>query len=142
MGRPALAFRPPVQRRSHESLERILDAAESLIRERGFDVFRIPRPVPLLPDETRHLLRRNLRRGLSFAVDTAQFDRLYSLGEDIDATLFSALEQRTKPGAPLFVFLNYMDAHFPYVPPAPYNASFPGKRPRWPRCCSRCGAIT
>lgn len=37
MGRPALAFRPPVQRRSHESLERILDAAESLIRERGFD---------------------------------------------------------------------------------------------------------
>jgi arylsulfatase A-like enzyme len=98
--------------------------------ERGFDVFRIPRPVPLLADETRHLLRRTLRRGLSFAVDTAQFDRLYSLGEDIDAALFSTLQQRTKPGAPLFVFLNYMDAHFPYVPPAPYNASFPGKRPR------------
>ena len=98
--------------------------------ERGFDEFRIPRPVPLLPDETRYLLRRTLRRGLSFAVDTAQFDRLYSLGEDIDATLFSTLERRTKPGAPLFVFLNYMDAHFPYVPPAPYNASFPGKRPR------------
>jgi AcrR family transcriptional regulator len=37
VGRPALAFRPPVQRRSHESLERILDAAETLIRERGFD---------------------------------------------------------------------------------------------------------
>jgi arylsulfatase A-like enzyme len=98
--------------------------------ERGFDQFRIPRPVPLLADETRHLLRRRLRRGLSFAVDTAQFDRLYSLGEDIDAALFSSLQQRTKPGAPLFVFLNYMDAHFPYVPPAPYNASFPGKRPR------------
>ena len=98
--------------------------------ERGFDEFRIPRPVPLLPDETRHLLRRTLRRGLSFAVDTAQFDRLYSLGEDIDATLFSTLERRSRPGAPLFVFLNYMDAHFPYVPPAPYNASFPGRRPR------------
>ena len=98
--------------------------------DRGFDEFRIPRPVPLLPDETRYRLRRTLRRGLSFALDTAQFDRLYSLGEDIDAALFSTLAQRTKPGAPLFVFLNYMDAHFPYVPPAPYNASFPGKRPR------------
>ena len=37
MGRSTLAFRPPRQRRSQESLERILDAAESLIRERGFD---------------------------------------------------------------------------------------------------------
>lgn len=37
MGRSKLAFRPPQQQRSHESLERILDAAESLIRERGFD---------------------------------------------------------------------------------------------------------
>jgi AcrR family transcriptional regulator len=30
-------YRPPKQRRSQESLERILDAAESLIRERGFE---------------------------------------------------------------------------------------------------------
>ena len=37
MGKSTLAFRPPRQQRSHESLERILDAAESLIRERGFD---------------------------------------------------------------------------------------------------------
>jgi arylsulfatase A-like enzyme len=71
-----------------------------------------------------------MRRGLSYLVDTAQFDRLYSFGEDIDSTLFSALGQRRKPSAPLFVFLNYMDAHFPYVPPAPYNTQFPGKRPR------------
>lgn len=31
------SYKPPRQRRSRESLERILDAAESLIRERGFD---------------------------------------------------------------------------------------------------------
>ena len=37
MAKPALGFKPPRQQRSHESLERILDAAESLIRERGFD---------------------------------------------------------------------------------------------------------
>jgi arylsulfatase A-like enzyme len=98
--------------------------------ERGFEDFRIPRPVPMLPDGKAYLLRGVLRRGLSYAVDTAQFDRLYSLGEDIDTTLFSTLERRSKPNVPLFVFMNYMDAHFPYVPPAPYNASFPGRRPR------------
>jgi AcrR family transcriptional regulator len=32
-----LAYKPPRQQRSHESLERILDAAESLIQEHGFD---------------------------------------------------------------------------------------------------------
>jgi AcrR family transcriptional regulator len=37
LSKSTLAYKPPRQRRSHESLERILDAAESLIRERGFD---------------------------------------------------------------------------------------------------------
>jgi AcrR family transcriptional regulator len=45
MARSALAFKPPRQRRSHESLERILDAAESLIRERGFDSMTIAEVV-------------------------------------------------------------------------------------------------
>jgi arylsulfatase A-like enzyme len=98
--------------------------------ERGFQEFRIPRPVPMLPDGAPFLMRRTVRRGLSFVADTSQFDRLYSLGEDIDSTLFSTLEHRNKPSAPLFVFLNYMDAHFPYVPPAPYDSKFPGKRSR------------
>jgi AcrR family transcriptional regulator len=47
VGRPALAFKPPRQRRSHASLERILDAAESLIRERGFDSMTIAEVVQL-----------------------------------------------------------------------------------------------
>ena len=45
MSRSALAYKPPRQRRSHESLERILDAAESLIRERGFDTMTIAEVV-------------------------------------------------------------------------------------------------
>ncbi len=37
MSPSSTTYRPPRQRRSQESLERILDAAELLIRERGFD---------------------------------------------------------------------------------------------------------
>jgi arylsulfatase A-like enzyme len=96
--------------------------------ERGFDQFRIPRPVPMLTDENRYLLRYRLRRLLGLFVDSAQFDRLYTFGEDIDHELFTILDQRSRSHDPFFVFLNYMDAHFPYVPPAPFNSRFPGKR--------------
>lgn len=32
-------------------------------------------------------------------------------------------------GHPFFVFVNYIDAHLPYVPPAPYDLMFAGKEP-------------
>jgi arylsulfatase A-like enzyme len=99
--------------------------------ERGFDEFRIPRPVPLLPDEDRSVLRYQLRRGLNYVFDTAQFDRLYTFGEDIDREFFSALNQRQRRSDPFFAFLNYMDAHYPYVPPAPYSSRYPGRHPRF-----------
>jgi arylsulfatase A-like enzyme len=95
--------------------------------ERGFAEFRIPRPVPMLPDEDRYFLRYQLRRGLSFFVDTAQFDRLYTFAEDVNRELFRALDGRARPSSPFFAFANYMDAHYPYVPPAPYDHRFPGK---------------
>ncbi len=38
-------YKPPMQRRSQETLERILDAAETLIRERGFDQMTIAEVV-------------------------------------------------------------------------------------------------
>ena len=98
--------------------------------ERGFDEFRIPRPVPMLPDQSRSLLRHHFRKWMSYAADTAQFDRLFTLGQDVDDELFRTLAHRAHPDAPFFVFLNYMDAHFPYVPPAPYSARFPGRHPR------------
>lgn len=94
--------------------------------ERGFDEFHIPRPVALLPADTPFLLRRVVRRGLGVAFDVAQFDRLFSLSEDIDTRLFSVLSKHGRE--PFFAFLNYMDAHFPYVPPAPYNRKFPDQR--------------
>jgi arylsulfatase A-like enzyme len=97
--------------------------------ERGFDRFRIPRPVPLLATENAFMLRGALRRGLSTVFDTAQFDRLYALGEDINSELFADLAAFSKPGAPAFLFVNYMDAHFPYVPPSPYDSRYPGRRP-------------
>jgi arylsulfatase A-like enzyme len=96
--------------------------------ERGFDRFHIPRPVPILAAENGFMLRHGLRRGLSLVFDTAQFDRLYAMAEDINTALFGELSDPSHAGAPVFTFVNYMDAHFPYLPPAPYDMRYPGRR--------------
>jgi arylsulfatase A-like enzyme len=98
---------------------------------RGFETFEIPRPVPVLADENWYFLRRSMRRALSYGFDTAQFGRLFSRGEDIDGELLSLLALRAAPPTvPFFAFVNYMDAHFPYAPPPPFDARFPGKNRR------------
>jgi arylsulfatase A-like enzyme len=95
--------------------------------DRGFEQFEIPRPVPILDAENWYMLRRPMRRVLSYSFDTAQFDRLYSRSQDINRVLFALFARHAGPNAPFFAFLNYMDAHFPYTPPAPFDRQFPGK---------------
>ena|SRR5579863_6692656 len=95
--------------------------------ERGFQTFRIPRPVPLLAAESWYMLRNGIRRGLNGIVDTSQFDRLYSRGVEINQTFFEMVKETDLSQSPFFAFFNYMDAHFPYIPPAPFDRLFPGK---------------
>jgi AcrR family transcriptional regulator len=69
MSRSSLAYKPPRQRRSHESLERILDAAESLIRERGYDNMTIAEVVQRSGSSVGSLYARfNNKLGLLRAV--------------------------------------------------------------------------
>ncbi|HPQ14264.1 MAG TPA: sulfatase [Bryobacteraceae bacterium] len=95
--------------------------------QRGFQRFRIPRPVPVLSPESWYLLRRGMRRTLTHFVDTAQFDRLFARAEDVNQSAFELMNGQVLARGPFFLFLNYMDAHFPYVPPAPFDTRFPGK---------------
>ncbi|MEO8132232.1 MAG: sulfatase-like hydrolase/transferase, partial [Bryobacteraceae bacterium] len=94
--------------------------------QRGFQNFRIPRPVPVLgADESWYLLRIGMRRLMNLVVNTSQFDRLFTRGDDINQELYKVMEAQGR--APFFAFVNYMDAHFPYIPPAPFDRLFPGK---------------
>jgi len=69
MSKSTLAYKPPRQRRSHESLERILDAAEALIRERGFDDMTIAEVVQRSGSSVGSLYARfNNKLGLLRAV--------------------------------------------------------------------------
>ncbi len=53
------------------------------------------------------------------------------LARDV-ADRFLAWEQRgARHGHPYFAFLNFFDAHAPYVPPAPYDTMFLGRQARF-----------
>jgi len=97
--------------------------------QRGFTSFHIPRPVPMLITDNWYLLRRNLRRALTVVTDTAQFDRIFSRSEDVNRQFFLSFAELGASRTPFFAFLNFMDAHYPYVPPAPFDHFFPGKIP-------------
>jgi arylsulfatase A-like enzyme len=55
----------------------------------------------------------------------------YRQAAEITEEALRVIGSLEREGAPFLLFLNYMDAHTPYLPPPPYDALFPGKDPRW-----------
>jgi arylsulfatase A-like enzyme len=48
--------------------------------------------------------------------------------QEITASVHSLLDERPPATEqPLFLFVNYMDAHYPYLPPEPFDKMFPAK---------------
>lgn len=72
-----MTYRQPQQRRSQESLERILDAAEYLIRERGFDDMTVAEVVQRSESSVGSLYARFRNKlGLLQAVQTRYHERV------------------------------------------------------------------
>jgi arylsulfatase A-like enzyme len=95
--------------------------------DQGFHVYDVRQPVACLPPGKRHLLRYGLRRLLQPLVFSEKFDQKYRNAREINETVFSLLDSATRANAPFFLFVNYMDAHDPYLPPPPYNRLFEGR---------------
>ena len=47
------------------------------------------------------------------------------------------IDGRRRPEGPFFLFVNYMDAHWPYLPPPPFDRAFGGEQPRDPHAPER-----
>jgi arylsulfatase A-like enzyme len=101
---------------------------------RGFTVRNWDRPL-LLTATTRRFavvspsfyLRDPAIRLMGLVFDTAPLDRPTRGASDINQSAQTFLEHATKSEKPFFIFLNYMDAHWPYIPNAPFNTRFPGR---------------
>jgi arylsulfatase A-like enzyme len=91
---------------------------------RGFQVHDVRSPV-ILADPV--YLRNAVPRLLGLFVSTAEFDVAWRRADEVNEVGFALLERAKQEGDPFFLFLNYMDAHVPYVPPAPFDDLFPGR---------------
>jgi arylsulfatase A-like enzyme len=94
----------------------------------GFAVWESGMPVPLADGQRPFYLREQARRLLNTAVPTSEFDALFLRASDINRRAFKTIE-KLRHGGPFFLFLNYMDAHFPYNAPPPYRDRFARMRP-------------
>ena len=100
--------------------------------EQGFDTFDVrPAPQYVLLEQMRNhpnfLLRGPVYHELRRRAPASQFERHYRRAAQINAVAFGLLEDVAQRGAPFFLLLNYMDAHWPYVPPPPFDTRWPGK---------------
>ena len=94
--------------------------------QRGFEHYDARAGRPEFPKAGSWTLRSWLHDLLYERLEPARFDLVYRRGGEINATLFDLLEdhRRQADGVPLFVFVNYMDAHVPYAAPAPFGQRF------------------
>lgn len=96
---------------------------------KGFRFAKNERPVVLKPNSFH--LRRVAQRLLSFVADMTILDRRSLAAEDIGARGAFLLDRAKASGSPFFLFLNYMDAHAPYLPGPPFDSRFSDQDPRF-----------
>ncbi|MBV8847944.1 MAG: sulfatase [Bryobacterales bacterium] len=102
-----------------------LDAGMGTMK--GFTELESFRPVRLADPGRPFYLRLGAERILSLMEDCSAYEMISLRAADVNRRAFTLID-RQHPGAPFFLFLNYMDAHQPYVPPAPFDSMFPGKQ--------------
>jgi arylsulfatase A-like enzyme len=94
---------------------------------RGFAVADLHRPVMLSTGDRPFYLRAAARKVLGLFINPGLLDRPSFNAWDINRRALPILDAM-KTG-PFFLFLNYLDAHTPYVPDPPFDKQFPGFDP-------------
>jgi arylsulfatase A-like enzyme len=87
---------------------------------RGFDSYRLPMPWMIFEQSRYPAVLRWVRRCL---LPSRKEDEIYLNAGKITAQTIGALGQLAGR-EPFFLFLNYMDAHWPYAPPQPFSGRF------------------
>jgi arylsulfatase A-like enzyme len=82
---------------------------------------------------TSFFLRQPLRTHLARWLAPEDRIREFSAAGDINRRALEILKRLARSGRPFFLFLNYMDAHQPNIPPEPFNRIFANgqKSPDW-----------
>jgi arylsulfatase A-like enzyme len=95
--------------------------------DQGFQYYDVREPVPFLTGvPASYTLRKPVRDWLERQVPHRIRDVRYRNAAQINDAVFSLLDDLHRQGT-FFLFVNYMDAHWPYMPPEPFDRFYPGK---------------
>jgi arylsulfatase A-like enzyme len=94
----------------------------------GFRYFDQRSPVLPLAAKGPIYIREGVRN-LAVKIFPAAGFGWYRSAEAINHEVFRLLDSMEDHRRPFFLFINYMDAHWPYVPPPPYEDLYPGRDP-------------
>ena len=99
----------------------------------GFHYYDQKLPVPFLGKGgiQKHYIIGSIRDILTILAPPPIFDQWYRRAEEINREAFTLLNKVKKDNVPFFLFINYMDAHEPYIPPPPFDTFYPGKIKRF-----------
>jgi arylsulfatase A-like enzyme len=104
--------------------------------DRGFAYYDCISPRDFFARTSRpYLLRESVRRTVAALISPVRREAAFSNAETVNKKAMNFLQSIVQEQQPFFLFLNYMDAHAPYVPPPPFDIRFPGKDQafRWRR---------
>jgi arylsulfatase A-like enzyme len=95
--------------------------------DHGFQYYDQPYPKLFFDRRDPFYLRTDLARFLGHFSPHAISDLAYLRAAEVNDKAFELLTKTKGEGRPLFLFLNYMDAHHPYFPPPPYDVKYRGR---------------
>ena len=91
--------------------------------DRDFEYFDQRAPVSFLATSSPFLIRQRVRNLLRPFFPAAASERIFRNAEDINRSVFEALSHALKERGGVFCFVNYMDAHWPYLAPSQNSAT-------------------
>jgi len=99
----------------------------------------VPAENVFTPLSRPFLLRQAVRNLAAASLPFAPPDDEAADAAAVNRMAVRALRSMAAVHGPFYLFLNYMDAHAPYLPPPPFDTRYPGKDPafRWPAWGSR-----
>jgi len=118
-----------LSQQGHQSLAVVANSAylkRTLGLNQGFRYYDDRRLVHFWSRTSDLYLQSTLRKLLTGFLSPELFEQTFRRAEEINREVFNLLRERSAE-RPFFLFINYMDAHSPYLPPPPFDALYPGK---------------
>jgi arylsulfatase A-like enzyme len=95
--------------------------------DQGFQYFDSRMPAHFFRKTQPFYIRNLMRHFLALIFSTHDYHVLYRRAEEINSAVFNLLDRVKGVKKPFFLFINYMDAHRPNIPPPPFDTLYPGK---------------